>query len=60
MIITLSGYHANPERKEIANPEQGRAFDYIFAGETEHTFHQLLNGESLENIPGLPFNHHGK
>lgn len=58
--VALGGYHATSERKETANSEEGKVFDYIFTGETEHTFNQFLNRESLENISGLSFIRNGK
>jgi anaerobic magnesium-protoporphyrin IX monomethyl ester cyclase len=39
--IVLGGYHATALREEIALSEEGKSFDYIFAGEAEHTFNSF-------------------
>jgi len=57
--IVLGGYHATALREEIAASEEGQAFDYIFAGETEHTFNQFLSGEPKKNISGLSYKKNG-
>lgn len=57
--VALGGYHATSMREEITASEQGQAFDFIFAGESEHTFNQFLDSEKLENISGLSFRDNG-
>ena len=58
--IVLGGYHATALREEIASSEEGKSFDYIFAGEAEHTFKQFLDGENKASISGLSFKKNGK
>ncbi len=58
--IVLGGYHATALREEIASSEEGNYFDYIFAGEAEHTFKQFLDGENEANISGFSYKKNGK
>lgn len=58
--ISLGGYHATSMREQIASSEEGQVFDYIFAGESEHTYNQHLNKEPPEKISGLSFKSDGK
>jgi radical SAM superfamily enzyme YgiQ (UPF0313 family) len=58
--IVLGGYHATSMREEIAKSEEGQAFDYIFAGESEHTFNEFLSGKNPGNISGLSFKDNGR
>lgn len=58
--IALGGYHATSMREQIADSHEGQEFDYIFAGESEHTFNQFLKGEKLAKISGLSFKANGK
>jgi radical SAM superfamily enzyme YgiQ (UPF0313 family) len=53
--IALGGYHATAEREEIAESKEGKVFDYIFAGEAEHTFNLFLNGWDVTNISSLSY-----
>ena len=58
--IVLGGYHATALREEIALSEEGKSFDYIFAGEAEHTFKQFLDGQDKTNISGLSYKNNSK
>jgi radical SAM superfamily enzyme YgiQ (UPF0313 family) len=53
--IALGGYHATAERENIAETKEGQVFDYIFAGEAEHTFKLFLDGRDVTNISGLSY-----
>jgi anaerobic magnesium-protoporphyrin IX monomethyl ester cyclase len=58
--IALGGYHATAERIDIAESMEGQVFDYIFAGEAEHTFRQFLDGRNTDEISGLSYKKDGK
>ena len=53
--IALGGYHATALREEIAESEEGEIFDYIFAGESEHTFNDFLDKKDFQNIQGFSY-----
>ena len=53
--LVLGGYHATAEREKIAESIEGQVFDYIFAGEAEHTFKAFLDGQCLTDISGLSY-----
>jgi anaerobic magnesium-protoporphyrin IX monomethyl ester cyclase len=58
--IALGGYHATAQREEIAGSKEGQVFDFIFAGESEHTFKMFLDGRNPRNISGLSYKKDGK
>lgn len=60
MPVLLGGYHATSMREEITKSEEGQVFDYIFAGEAEHTFREFLDGKDLGSISGLSFKNNGE
>lgn len=53
--IALGGYHATALREEIAESEEGQVFDFVFSGESEHTFKEFLDGKPHKDISGLSF-----
>ncbi len=57
--IALGGYHATATREEIAESEEGKIFDYIFAGESEHTFNDFLDKKDFQNIQGFSYKQNG-
>jgi radical SAM superfamily enzyme YgiQ (UPF0313 family) len=63
MPVALGGYHATLMHREIAQGD-GHLFDYIFRGEAEISFNQLLRAiehrGDLGEIKGLSYRHQGE
>ncbi|MGH9459728.1 MAG: B12-binding domain-containing radical SAM protein [Vicinamibacteria bacterium] len=56
-LIALGGYHATTMRREIADSPEAEVLDFIFEGEGDHAFDELLDAlegrRSMETIGGL-------
>lgn len=62
-LIALGGYHATTMRREIADSPEAQVVDFIFEGEGDHAFDELLDAldgrRSMETIGGLSYKQDG-
>lgn len=62
--VAIGSYHASLMYEEIAAGEDGHYFDFIFRGEAELSFNEVVNklesGEDLRSVAGLSFRANGK
>ena len=62
-LIALGGYHATTMRKELANSPESEVLDFIFEGEGDHAFDELLDclegRRSMETVGGLSYKQAG-
>lgn len=61
--IALGGYHATLQYKEIAESHDGNYFDFIFRGESELSFKEMVDkietGQDLTSVDGISFKSDG-
>ena len=58
-LIALGGYHATTMCREIADSPESEILDFIFTGEADHSFDELLDAlegrRALESVTGLSY-----
>jgi len=62
-LVALGGYHATTMCRELAESPEAEVLDFIFRGEGDHGFGELLDAvegrRSMESVAGLWWKHHG-
>jgi radical SAM superfamily enzyme YgiQ (UPF0313 family) len=62
-LIALGGYHATTMYQELADGPESEALDFIFHGEADHAFDELLDAlegrRPIESVRGLSYKQNG-
>ena len=62
-LVALGGYHATTMYRELAASPEAHVLDFIFHGEGDHSFGELLDAlegrRSIESITGLSYKENG-
>jgi len=62
-LIALGGYHATSMYRELASGPEAKLLDFIFRGEADHGFGELLDAlegrRSMESVAGLSWKRDG-
>jgi len=62
-LIALGGYHATTMHQELADGSESEALDFIFHGEADHAFDELLDAlegrRAIESVRGLSYKRNG-
>ncbi len=62
-LIVLGGYHATTMYRELADSPEAEVLDFIFRGEADHGFNELLDAvegrRSFESVAGLSWKNRG-
>jgi radical SAM superfamily enzyme YgiQ (UPF0313 family) len=62
-LIALGGYHATTMYQELADSPESEVLDFIFHGEADHAFDELLDAldgrRTIESVRGLSYKQNG-